>query len=104
MALWRPRRRRALGDTLRRRESCSPESPPIVTDYSARHLHMRRLLAPLVSFLVPGGGHVIANDLTRSVVVAVASSAIGICAVAGLTKIPGSLGILLPLVGIIAWR
>jgi signal peptidase I len=65
---------------------------------------MRRLLASLVSFLVPGGGQTLANDLSRGVVLAFISSAIGVCAVASLAKVPGSLGVVLPFVGIILWR
>lgn len=44
------------------------------------------------------------NDLSRGVVLAFASSGIGILAIATLAKVPGSTGVLLPMAGIITWR
>lgn len=64
----------------------------------------RRLLALLLSFLVPGGGQALANDLSRGVGLAVASAGVAILAIASLAKIPGSPGILLPIAGAIVWR
>ena len=64
----------------------------------------RRLVAGLLSFLVPGGGQVLANDLSRAVVLAFATSAIGVLSIALFTKVPGAVGVVLPIFGILTWR
>jgi signal peptidase I len=80
------------------------DGQPLVSDDSERPSGIRRLLAPVLSFLVPGGGQVLANNLSRGVVVAFASSGIGVLAIASLAKVPGSPGVLLPVAGIVIWR